>query len=356
VICEIDKCRRVELAAPGPGTARSLRQEWSREDIWRHVEDILQVTGLAPNFELVADDKVGNAAAGIEDKKRVLYYNPAWIARIDAGQRWQMLGLLSHEIGHHLQGHTLLGTGSQPKIELEADRYAGFVLAKLGATNSEATGLWQTLSDRSTSTHPGRTERVAKVLEGWAAGGGKQAAATRSAASKKSPPAYILADSATKRLAARDIERLSLGELRLARNEVFARHGYVFDSEDLRIYFETRPWYRPRSKDVAISEIEKHNVTLIKAREAALGGEVRDNDYLLPQSSAQLLTRDIIGRLPPAQRRLARNEIYARHGYIFNDPKLAEHFARKRWYRATARSVTLTDIELYNVNLIRSLE
>jgi hypothetical protein len=68
------------------------------------------------------------------------------------------------------------------------------------------------------------------------------------------------------------------------------------------------------------------------------------------------LTRDIIGRLPPAQRRLARNEIYARHGYIFNDPKLAEHFARKRWYRATARSVTLTDIELYNVNLIRSLE
>ena len=31
--------------------------------------------------------------------------------------------------------------------------------------------------------------------------------------------------------------------------------------------------------------------------------------------------------------KLARNEIYARKGYIFNDPEMAEYFGKKEWYR-----------------------
>jgi len=32
-------------------------------------------------------------------------------------------------------------------------------------------------------------------------------------------------------------------ELRLLRNEIFARHGHAFDDEELDLYFKTQPWY-----------------------------------------------------------------------------------------------------------------
>ena len=34
----------------------------------------------------------------------------------------------------------------------------------------------------------------------------------------------------------------------------------------------------------------------------------------------------------------ARNEIYARHGYIFNDPELRAYFEGKSWYKGTVSS------------------
>ena len=36
--------------------------------------------------------------------------------------------LLAHEVGHHLNGHTIHRGGSTPELELEADEFAGFIL------------------------------------------------------------------------------------------------------------------------------------------------------------------------------------------------------------------------------------
>ena len=58
--------------------------------------------------------------------------------------------------------------------------------------------------------------------------------------------------------------------LRLMRNEILARHGYVFEDEDLKEYFRKQPWYKPaQSNDgIELSFIEKLNVKLIENAES----------------------------------------------------------------------------------------
>ncbi len=57
---------------------------------------------------------------------------------------------------------------------------------------------------------------------------------------------------------------------RIWRNAIYARHGYIFKSKDLRNYFSDFSWYRPRYKDVSrkLSKIEQHNIRVLKSLEA----------------------------------------------------------------------------------------
>ncbi|KAA1244033.1 YARHG domain-containing protein [Aquimarina sp. RZ0] len=57
-------------------------------------------------------------------------------------------------------------------------------------------------------------------------------------------------------------------ELRLIRNEVFARKGYVFKSEDLNTYYKTKSWYTPNtSVKVTLSDEEQNYIDKIKTLE-----------------------------------------------------------------------------------------
>lgn len=66
-----------------------------------------------------------------------------------------------------------------------------------------------------------------------------------------------------------ELENKSSRELRLMRNYIFARHGYIFESEDLRQYFSRFDWYTPVSRNVVseLSEIERHNIKWIEMYE-----------------------------------------------------------------------------------------
>lgn len=70
-----------------------------------------------------------------------------------------------------------------------------------------------------------------------------------------------------------DVEGKSAEELRLMRNYIFARRGYIFESEDLKEYFEQFSWYVPLYYDVTprLSDIEKYNVNFIKEYETDFG-------------------------------------------------------------------------------------
>jgi len=64
-----------------------------------------------------------------------------------------------------------------------------------------------------------------------------------------------------------DLYGMNSDELRLMRNEIFARHGYIFKSSDLRSYFGRQSWYRPitsSTSELGLSPLEKKNVETIR--------------------------------------------------------------------------------------------
>ena len=67
-------------------------------------------------------------------------------------------------------------------------------------------------------------------------------------------------------LTAADLQGKSSAELKIMRNEIFARYGYVFKTKDMKEYFGSQPWYRPSVADVTskLTALEKKPVTLVK--------------------------------------------------------------------------------------------
>ncbi|MFC0774812.1 hypothetical protein [Terrimonas alba] len=131
--------------------------------------EIMNVVGLSPNFEL-KEAKVDNIEASISHRKRYILYNPSFINWINevTNDKWAAMALLAHEVGHHLNGHTIRKTGSTPILELEADEFAGFVLYKLGATLSQAQEVMKYIAKpKESATHPGRISRMQAIENGW---------------------------------------------------------------------------------------------------------------------------------------------------------------------------------------------
>lgn len=79
-----------------------------------------------------------------------------------------------------------------------------------------------------------------------------------------------------RKLTMNDLYGYDCYDLRILRNSIFAYHGYIFQSDDLRWYFNQCPWYRPRYSSQSkvlgmMSKTEKANIELIKKRERQLG-------------------------------------------------------------------------------------
>ena len=74
---------------------------------------------------------------------------------------------------------------------------------------------------------------------------------------------FIFADSDQRFLGEEDLKGLSSTELRVARNEIYARHGRFFVDQTLANYFSQFSWYHPRQVDVELSSLETTNVNTI---------------------------------------------------------------------------------------------
>ena len=74
---------------------------------------------------------------------------------------------------------------------------------------------------------------------------------------------------ASERLLTEADVQLPKAELRKMRNEIFARYGYIFKSQDLKEWFGSKPWYSGRYSDVnhMLTDIERKNVEFIKKHE-----------------------------------------------------------------------------------------
>ena len=83
---------------------------------------------------------------------------------------------------------------------------------------------------------------------------------------------YIFYDSDTRYLTNEDLKGLSSWELRIARNEIYARRGRLFNDPSLQNYFDSCSWYNgyisPNSfNENSLNKIEQYNVKLIKKYE-----------------------------------------------------------------------------------------
>jgi len=66
-----------------------------------------------------------------------------------------------------------------------------------------------------------------------------------------------------------ELQGRSKAEFRVMRNEVYARHGRVFQSPDLHDYFTQKPWYsqNPDYSDSLLSDVDKENIRIIQEAE-----------------------------------------------------------------------------------------
>ncbi len=136
------------------------------------IQRIVNASGLVPNFEIHAAG-VPNAAAVIRGAKRYILYSQYFVreTKEKTGNEWAPISIMAHEIGHHLNGHTIEAGGSRPKIELEADYYSGFVLQKMGAKLRDARAAMEKFgSATGSATHPAKNDRLAAITNGWEKG------------------------------------------------------------------------------------------------------------------------------------------------------------------------------------------
>ena len=203
---------------------------------------------------------------------------------------------------------------------------------------------------------------------------------------------YIFADSNTRYLTESEIAPLTLQELCYARNEIYARRGYIFVSTELSDYFNSKNWYWGTVDASGFSEsvfnsYETANIALLEEREYELSaaGYVLDQPgysysgigsysssssssqtatasaYIFYDSAIRYLSDSEVSALSLQQICYARNEIYARRGYIFQSQELRDYFSAKSWYYPTIPADSFSDsvfniYETANIALLRQYE
>lgn len=86
---------------------------------------------------------------------------------------------------------------------------------------------------------------------------------------------YIFSDSDSRLLTDADIAGMSAKELNYARNEIYARHGRIFDAAELADHFNSRSWYEGTLSaedfdESILSDTEKQNIAFLEDAENAL--------------------------------------------------------------------------------------
>jgi hypothetical protein len=139
------------------------------------------------------------------------------------------------------------------------------------------------------------------------------------------------------------LKGLSLHELRLLRNEIYARHGRAFRAVWLQQYFWSQPWYEQKEdfQDEQVSGTDKLNVETI----------VRYENRMHDELGKKPLTRSILAGLFVEDVEKMRQEIYARRGKVFKEPWLQSYFASFDWYKPNPdfNESMLTAVEKQNL-------
>ena len=145
------------------------------------LDKILNVIGASKNFTLIPCDNINNALAITFKSERYILFDSEFMNQItQLTNDWSSIFILAHEVGHHINGHTReallisvlddITLEKKRQEELEADEFASFILAKLGASYSEieeTIDLIASNEDDLYSTHPSKNKRIAAIKTGY---------------------------------------------------------------------------------------------------------------------------------------------------------------------------------------------
>jgi len=142
----------------------------TRQIAQKAVERIVSMSGLRQNFYVMECPNIDNCFAATRNGERLIVYDASFMRRVNSITKtdWGAMSILSHEIGHHLQGHTIKPGGSDPNRELEADEFSGFVMYQMGSSLKDAqSAIWKLTTDYDTGSHPPRRRRMASIKKGY---------------------------------------------------------------------------------------------------------------------------------------------------------------------------------------------
>jgi hypothetical protein len=152
-------------------------------DAEKGLDRILSVIGASKRtFIIQPCDNINNAIATSIKGVRYILYDRKFMNSISNKNNWSNLFILAHEVGHHINGHSLdlvlyatdaiepESLAIKKQQEIEADEFASFVLAKLGAPIEKVNEIIKRVSsqeDDRYKTHPNREKRLSAVLRGY---------------------------------------------------------------------------------------------------------------------------------------------------------------------------------------------
>ena len=195
------------------------------------------------------------------------------------------------------------------------------------------------------------------------------------------PTAYVIPDVNSRYLTSGDLSNFSNLYLLIARNEIYARHGYIFQDSNISRYFNGKNWYYGTTTSQSVAEssfnqYERDNLSLIISTERQRGSTVNTipwtdngtssgsssvssgtsidvtqtviwypdpNAYVLPSVNTRYYGLNEFSNFSNLYLLIARNEIYARHGYIFQDSNIGRYFNGKNWYCGTTTSQSVAE-------------
>ena len=156
-----------------------------------YINTMLDSINWKENFLVQEQNGINNAYATVIRNQRYIVYDNDFLENLDryAGTKWASISVLAHEMGHHYRNHVIDRSGSTPPKEIEADYFSGYVMAKLGATLTEArAAMEQIASPRASGSHPARADRLSAIARGWNYAKGLTAPATGGSTSPAPQP------------------------------------------------------------------------------------------------------------------------------------------------------------------------
>lgn len=111
---------------------------------------------------------------------------------------------------------------------------------------------------------------------------------------------FIFPGSDQKYLSEDEVRNITEEDMAIGRNEIYARHGYIFQEEMYREYFESKSWYTGTTPsdqfnaDLVFNDFEKKNVEMIKRIEDEVNGVTTSSQDFIGMDGVYICTTPLI--------------------------------------------------------------